>query len=228
MRAPRYSAFRISSRWRSPTGRSSTSASSRTCRPVSRISASSRLRTLARARASRQSGSAPSSTLSSALKVSTSMKCWCDHADAQRDRVARAADLRRLAVDRDAAAVGLVEAVEDRHQRALAGAVLADDAVHRAGRHRQVDIAVGLHRAEALADAAHLDGRLHAVAPPLSLCTAGEFSVRQAATGSPTPFSQFLFTALATPLAARTVAGERRRVPRWRLPSRVGGGRRSE
>jgi nitroreductase len=36
------------------------------------------------------------------------------------------------------AAVGLVEAVQDGHQRALAGAVLADDAVHRAGGHGQV------------------------------------------------------------------------------------------
>ena len=51
------------------------------------------------------------------------------HADAGVDRVARVADRDRLAVDEDLAAVGLVEAVQDAHQRRLAGAVLADDAV---------------------------------------------------------------------------------------------------
>jgi hypothetical protein len=47
---------------------------------------------------------------------------------------------------------GPVEAVQDRHQRALAGAVFADDAMHRARGHRQVHGAVGVHRAEALVD----------------------------------------------------------------------------
>ncbi len=75
--APRNSAFRISSRWRSPTGRSSTALSRRTCRPVSAIRASSWPRTWARALPRRQCGSAPSMMLSSALSGSTSMKCWC-------------------------------------------------------------------------------------------------------------------------------------------------------
>ena len=44
MRAPRYSVFRISRRWRSPTGRRDTGASSCTCSPVSPISVSSRVR----------------------------------------------------------------------------------------------------------------------------------------------------------------------------------------
>src|SRR3546814_5075140 len=51
------------------------------------------------------------------------------HADAGGDGVARRADRHRPPVDEDLAAVGLVEAVEDAHQRRLAGAVLADDAV---------------------------------------------------------------------------------------------------
>ena len=55
-----------------------------------------------------------------------------DHADAGPDRVGRGADRGRLAVDADLAGIGLVEAVQDRHQRRLAGAVLADDAVDRA------------------------------------------------------------------------------------------------
>src|SRR3546814_11939782 len=62
-------------------------------------------------------------------------------------------------LDEDLAAVGLVEAVEDAHQRRLAGAVLADDAVDGSGLHRQADVAVRLHRAEGLADVAQLDGQ---------------------------------------------------------------------
>jgi hypothetical protein len=77
------------------------------------------------------------------------------HADAERDRVARVADACRPALDLDLAAVGLVEAVQDRHQGRLAGAVLADDAVHAARGHRERDVAVGVHRAEALVDVAH-------------------------------------------------------------------------
>ena len=82
-----------------------------------------------------------------------------DHADAGLDRVLRAADRPLLAVDQDLAAVGLVEAVEDVHQRRLAGAVLADDAVDRAGRDDEVDRPVGVDGAEPLVDPAQLDRR---------------------------------------------------------------------
>ena len=54
------------------------------------------------------------------------------HADAGMDGVVRRADGDRLAVDADLAGIGLVEAVQDRHERRLARAVLADDAVDRA------------------------------------------------------------------------------------------------
>ena len=77
MRAPRYSVLRISRRCRSPTGRRDTGASRSTRRPVAFISTSSRVRACARARPRCQPGSAPSITLSRALKSSTSMKCWC-------------------------------------------------------------------------------------------------------------------------------------------------------
>ena len=53
------------------------------------------------------------------------------HADAGMDGIVRRADGNRLAVDTDLAGIGLVEAVQDRHQRRFAGAVLADDAVDR-------------------------------------------------------------------------------------------------
>ena len=76
-----------------------------------------------------------------------------DHADADGDGVVGRVDRHRLAADADLAAVGLVEAVEDRHQRRLAGAVLADDAVDGAALDFQMDVAVGMDRAKTLVDA---------------------------------------------------------------------------
>ena len=82
-----------------------------------------------------------------------------DHADPRPDRRQAVRDRRRHAVDADLARVGVVEAVEDRHQRRLAGAVLADDAVDRPLLDPEVDVLVGLDRPEALGDADELDGR---------------------------------------------------------------------
>ena len=75
IRAPRYSAFKISSRCWSPTGSSLTGTSSATFKPVVVISACIRSRTTRFARPSSACGSAPSMTFSIAVKVSTSMKC---------------------------------------------------------------------------------------------------------------------------------------------------------
>ena len=80
------------------------------------------------------------------------------HADAVADRLARGADSDRLAVDADLAFVGFVEAIENRHQRRFAGAVLADDAVDHAALDDEIDVVVGVNRAEALVDADELDG----------------------------------------------------------------------
>ena len=82
-----------------------------------------------------------------------------NHADAGPDRILRPADSPLLAVDQDLPAVGLIVAVEDIHQRRLAGTVLAHDAVDGAGGDAEVDVAVGLDGAEALADATQLDRR---------------------------------------------------------------------
>ena len=81
-----------------------------------------------------------------------------DHADAGGDRRLAVVDGDRPALDADLAGIGLVEAVEDRHQRRLAGAVLADDAVDRARLDLKIDGAVGVDRTEALVDADQLDG----------------------------------------------------------------------
>ncbi len=83
------------------------------------------------------SPSAPSMTFSSTVKGSTSMKCWWTMPMPSAMASLGVLIDDRLAVDADLAAVGLVEAVEDRHQRRLAGAVLADDAVDRAALRRR-------------------------------------------------------------------------------------------
>src|SRR5262249_15523312 len=60
--------------------------------------------------------------------------------------------------DEDLARIRGMDAVEDIHQRRLAGAVLADEAMDDAARERQRHVAIGEDRAEALADAAELGG----------------------------------------------------------------------
>jgi hypothetical protein len=52
----------------------------------------------------------------------------------------------------------MIEAVEDRHQRRLAGAILADDAVHAAAADGEVDVLVGVDRPEPLVDLDQFDG----------------------------------------------------------------------
>jgi hypothetical protein len=53
----------------------------------------------------------------------------------------------------------VVEPVEDVHERRLAGAVLAEQRVHLAGGHVEVDVVVGQHAGEALGDPAKLQNR---------------------------------------------------------------------
>ena len=102
-------------------------------------------------------GSSPSTMFSQTVKLSASMKCWntmpMPAAMASRGR----AEVLLDAVDDDRALVGPVGAVERLHQRRLAGAVLADDGVDRAGAHRQVDAVVGDDAGEALDDVPQLD-----------------------------------------------------------------------
>ena len=102
--------------------------------------------------------SAPSITFSSTLNGCHQHEMLEDHADAVADRFARGADPHRLAIDADFARVGFIEAVEDRHQRRFAGPVFADDAVDDSALDREIDVIVGVNRAEALVDADQFDG----------------------------------------------------------------------
>ena len=77
IRAPRYSAFRISTRWRSPTDRLPTRASGATCRPKRAPTASRRVRAASLRVKGCHSDSLPSITLSRTVRLSASVKCWC-------------------------------------------------------------------------------------------------------------------------------------------------------
>jgi hypothetical protein len=77
-----------------------------------------------------------------------------DHADTRGHRVARALEADQLVVNEDLAAIGVVQPVEDVHQGALAGAVLAEQSMDLTGADHQVNRIVGDQRAEALGDTA--------------------------------------------------------------------------
>jgi hypothetical protein len=64
-----------------------------------------------------------------------------------------------IPIPRSIASVVPVEAVEDVHQRRLAGAVLAEESVHLAASQVEVDAVVRDHPGEALRDALQLENR---------------------------------------------------------------------
>ena len=79
------------------------------------------------------------------------------HADACGDGRLAVGDGGLLPTDEDLARIGLVEPIEDRHQRGFARAILADDAMDRAGHDADRNVLVGLHGPKRLGDAAQLD-----------------------------------------------------------------------
>ena len=81
-----------------------------------------------------------------------------DEADARLAGLGRRVDHGRNAVDQDLALVGDVDAVERLGERGLAGAVLAEQGVDFAAVQLEVDRVVGDQRAEALGQAADVDG----------------------------------------------------------------------
>ena len=82
-----------------------------------------------------------------------------DGRDAQPQRRDRVREAHRRPLPEHLALVGLVRAGEHLDQRGLAGAVLAEQAVHLARAHRQVDAVERAHAGELLDDAAHLQQR---------------------------------------------------------------------
>ena len=89
-----------------------------------------------------------------------SMKCWCTMPMPAAIAACGESIEIGLPVEQDLALVGLVEPVEDVHQRRLAGAVLAEERVHLALAQVEVDVVVREDAGEALRDAAELeDGR---------------------------------------------------------------------
>ena len=83
------------------------------------------------------------------------------HADAVGDGVARGTEGHRASVDQDHAGVRPVEPGQNVHQRALAGAVLAQQGVDFSLAQREIDGVVGQHARETLADAAHGHAGVH-------------------------------------------------------------------
>ena len=81
--------------------------------------------------------SRPSQTFSAAVSVSNRREVLVDHADAERARLGGRRDLDALAVPAHLALVGPHGAVDDLHQRRLAGAVLAQHGVDLARRDAQ-------------------------------------------------------------------------------------------
>jgi hypothetical protein len=79
------------------------------------------------------------------------------HADAVVDRRLRRGDRRGHAVDRDRAGIGLLHARENADQGRLAGAVLAQQAVHLTAHDVEGDAVVGHDAGEGLRDVAERD-----------------------------------------------------------------------
>ena len=79
------------------------------------------------------------------------------HADAERQGMAAVGDGVFGAIDADDAAIGGVEAIKDRHQGRFARAVLPHDAVDGAALDGEIDVPIGVNRAEPLVDLFKLD-----------------------------------------------------------------------
>ena len=88
-------------------------------------------------------GSMPRTMFSATVITGMSMKCWCTMPIPR--SIASRGDGTSPAVPLmpDLALVGLVEPVEDVHQRRLAGAVLAEERVHLAAAKVEADVVVG-------------------------------------------------------------------------------------
>ena len=73
-----------------------------------------------------------------------------NHADASRNCGLTVGNGDLFSLDENFAPIGLVEAVQDRHQGGFASAVFPDDPVNGARHHPDRDILVGLYRSKGL------------------------------------------------------------------------------
>ncbi len=91
---------------------------------------------------------------SATVSVSNKREMLEDHADAEPARLGRRRQGHRAPFPFDLAGIGPHDAVGDLHQRALARAVLADEAVYLARSYHEVDAVVGYDGGVALYDSA--------------------------------------------------------------------------
>ena len=111
---------------------------------------------------------------SATVSSSKSEKCWKTMPRPSARAATGEAIATGLALPEDFSGARLDDAVEDLHQRRLAGAVFAEQRVDLARRDREVDAVVGEEIAVALGDSAQFDegrcwgGRSHVTAGPVS------------------------------------------------------------
>ena len=101
--------------------------------------------------------SLPRMTFSATVNTGMSWKCWCTMPIPWAMASRRAAELHGLAPQEDLAGVGLVEPEHGVHQRALAGAVLAEQAVDLTLVEGEVHVLVRDDAREGLGEAPHLE-----------------------------------------------------------------------
>ena len=92
-------------------------------------------------------------------KYRDQLEVLMDHADTLGNRIVHTIEADLGAAHPNAASVGLVQTEHDVHQGALAGAVLAKQAVNFALVEGQADVFVGDHAGEGLGDVANLEDR---------------------------------------------------------------------
>ena len=95
-----------------------------------------------------------------------SMKCWCTMPTPKLDRRFGRGNAYGLAVDADLALVGVVQPVEDVHQRRLARSVLTKQRMDLATAEVEVDVVVGEDAREGLCDPAQLEDRTFSLGHP--------------------------------------------------------------
>jgi len=117
-----------------------------------------------------------------------------DGGDTCGEGVTRRAEADRLAIDKDLALIGLVDAADDLGQGRLSGAILPNQPMHFPGANGQRNLIERLDAAEALGEVARFDegrvldcvGRIHGRRGPLSRSPSPQPSPVEPEEGVPT------------------------------------------